>query len=110
MAVKLSDAQRLCPKCGRMYCEGYWGRGVCIADMSFGYDATANGDAAAEYLRVWYEANRESWWERVRPGAFWRRGTADNFMLGLIEEVSRIERERLRQAAGRAALEAGGAK
>lgn len=30
-----AKTQNCCPKCGRMYCEGYWGEGVCTADMKF---------------------------------------------------------------------------
>ncbi len=82
--------QTFCPKCRRMYCEGYWGEGVCTADMHFGSEPTSRGDQKAEYLRVWYEAHRESWFERWwRP--VWKMGLADNFMLGLLQEVRRIE-------------------
>lgn len=76
-----------------MYCEGYWGEGVCTADMFFGDEPTAAGDAAASYLRAWYEAHRETWWERrgwrhpARDGPW-----ADNLMLGLMAEIGRIER------------------
>jgi hypothetical protein len=51
-------------------------------------DPTAIGDAVADEVRIWYEANRETWWERRR-----RRGdVADNFILGLINEVHRVEK------------------
>ncbi len=82
-----------------MYCEGFWGEGVCTADMHFCGEPTADGDAVAEYLRVWYEANREGWWERSRYNPNGRRWTvcADNLMLGMVNEVARIEAERLRQ-------------
>lgn len=83
-----------CPKCHRMYCEGFWSEGVCIADMHFGGEPTSDGDNAAEYLRAWYEAHREGWNERRK-----KRWTiaADNLMLGLINEMHRIECERVRQ-------------
>lgn len=51
-------------------------------------DPTTIGDAIADEVRRWYEANRETWWERL-----WRRdGVADEFMLALINEVHRVER------------------
>lgn len=85
--------QTHCPKCGRMYCEGFWGEGVCTADMHFGGEPTSDGDAVADYVRQWYERNRETWWDR-----YWRRGdNADEFMLGLINEVTRVLAERERQ-------------
>lgn len=80
-----------------MYCEGYWGEGVCTADMHFGHDPTAAGDAMAEYLRVWYEAHRESWWDRnqfSKNQQLLRAGVADSFMLGLLNEVHRIQEAR----------------
>lgn len=80
--------QTHCPKCHRMYCEGYWGEGVCTADMFFGREPTAAGDAAAGYLRAWYEAHREGWWEHRKRR--WEL-TSDNLMIGLMQEVSRIE-------------------
>lgn len=98
----MTDTQKesFCPKCEQMFCEGYMGEGVCVADMHFTEDATANGDAAAEYLRVWYELHRETWWERNRFSKNKRllnAGTADEFMLGLIQEVERIHNEENRQ-------------
>lgn len=89
--------QTFCPKCRRMYCEGYWGEGVCIADMFFGDEPTAAGDATAEYLRVWYEANRPSWWQRRRDARRRTFGCADEFMLALLNEVARITGEAERQ-------------
>ena len=54
-------------------------------------DPTARADAQAWCLREWYEANRETWWERY----WWRRSdVSDNFMLRLMAEARRIERER----------------
>lgn len=44
------------------------------------YDPTARGDAVAERLRAYYEANRPSWWERRKRR--WEI-TSDNLMLGL---------------------------
>jgi hypothetical protein len=79
-----------------MYCEGYWGEGVCIADMKFCGEPTSDGDQVASYVRVWYEAHRESWWQRLWFNRQWRF-SADEFMLGLINEVSRVEQERDRQ-------------
>lgn len=91
--------QTRCPKCGRMYCEGYWNEGVCVADMMFGGEPTADGDAVAYYLRDWYEKHRESWWDRNRFSknqALLRAGCADEFMLALINELARIEGARSR--------------
>ena len=79
--------QTLCPKCGRMYCEGYWKEGVCVADMGFCGEPTADGDLIAGYVRVWYEAHREGWRDRYRQQWTW---AADEFMLGLIQEVGRV--------------------
>ena len=93
MRYKEKD-QTPCPKCGRLFCEGFWGEGVCVADMHFGYEPTAAGDAVAEYFRIWYEKNRESWWDRHRPGADVRGGHADEFILGLLNEVYRIQQAR----------------
>lgn len=81
-----------CPKCHRMYCEGYWGEGVCVADMHFCGEPTSDGDSVAEYVRVWYEAHRESCVNRKTGSAL-----ADEFMLGLINEVYRVQQERDRQ-------------
>lgn len=89
----LPKDQTYCPKCRRMYCEGFWGEGVCIADMSFCGEPTADGDEAARCLRVWYEAHRETWWERSRinkRGQPWAYGLADDFMIGMMNEVARI--------------------
>lgn len=71
-----------------MYCEGYWGDGACTADMKFSSDPTAQGDDIAKYVRRWYESNRETWRDR-----FWKRWRycADEFMLGLINEVGRVQ-------------------
>lgn len=91
--------QTFCPKCHWMYCEGYWGEGVCLADMHFGSDPTARGDAIAEYVRAWYELNRETWWERSRYNSRGRHWlwAADNFILSFISEVHRVQREAERQ-------------
>jgi hypothetical protein len=91
--------QTFCPKCGRMYCEGYWGEGVCAADMYFGSEPTAAGDAVARYLRDWYEHNRESWWDRHRPSADRNGSHADEFMLSLLNEVARIQAAAVREDA-----------
>ena len=89
--------QTPCPKCGRLYCEGYWGEGVCTADMRFSTEPTALGDDIAEYVRAWYEANRETWWERRHDSAARSRGVADEFMLSFIAEVRRVMEEADRQ-------------
>jgi hypothetical protein len=83
-----------------MYCEGFWKVGVCIADMGFCGEPTADGDIAAGYMRVWYEANRETWSERHFPfGENRKNGSAlaDEFILGMMQEVARINGERERQ-------------
>ena len=53
--------QTFCTKCHRMYCEGFWGEGVCTADMSFCGEPTADFDEVGRCLRVYYEAHRETW-------------------------------------------------
>lgn len=63
-------------------------------------EPTARGDMLAEKVRHWYEANRESWWDRVRPGADRRGAHADEFMLRLIGAVGDAERE-IRKIEGR---------
>lgn len=95
--------QTFCPKCGRMYCEGYWGEGVCTADMRFSSEPTARGDEIAGYVREWYEKHRESFWERHiwklhKP---WKRGLADEFMLSFLGEVCRVMAEAERQKSNR---------
>lgn len=100
MGAAVKD-QTFCPKCGRMYCEGFWGEGVCLADMHFSDEPTARGDEIADYVRRWYELNRESWWDRHRPGADRRGLHADEFMLGFIQEVGRVTAEAERQKRGR---------
>lgn len=57
--------------------------------------ATSRGDLEAELVRRWYEKNRESWWDRNKPGIIGagpdRAGThADEFMLRFIGEVRRV--------------------
>jgi hypothetical protein len=99
-AKYIEKDQTLCPKCGRMYCEGFWGEGVCTADMQFSSDPTSRGDEIALYVRVWYEANRETFWDRYiwkfhKP---WTRGLADEFMLAYLQEVRRVEAEAERQS------------
>lgn len=97
MRQRVKD-QAFCPKCGRMYCEGYWGEGVCTADMHFSFDPTSRGDEVADYVRRWYEINRESWFDRHQINPFGsatdRSGVhADEFMLRFLGEVGRIEAE-----------------
>ena len=91
--------QAFCPKCHRMYCPGYWGKGVCTADMSFCGEPTADGDAVAGYVRQWYEIHRESWCARhsicnpLGPGPDRSGVHADEFMLSFINEVGRVQAE-----------------
>lgn len=97
--------QTLCPKCGRMYCEGFWKEGVCTADMRFSRDPTSRGDEIADYVRTWYEINRESWSDRHQINPFGpasdRSGVhADEFMLSFIAEVGRVSAEAERQMNG----------
>lgn len=58
-------------------------------------DPTARGDAVAAKVREWYEANRESWWDRHRPQIFSYRDNggvvADNFAIGLVAAVHAAE-------------------
>ncbi len=61
-------------------------------------DPTARGDMIADKVRQWYEANRETWWARHKPGIMGagpdRAGVhADEFMLRLIQAVYRADRE-----------------
>jgi hypothetical protein len=88
-----------------MYCEGFWGEGVCIADMEFSYDPTSRGDEIAEYVRIWYELNRESFCDRHHcpfRAAPDRSGVhADEFMLSFIGEVWRVTAEADRQKGAR---------
>lgn len=94
--------QTPCPKCHRLYCEGYWNEGVCIADMHFCGEPTADFDEEGRCLRAWYEKHRESLWDRNRFSgnqARLRMGAADEFMLGMVNELHRIQSERNRQTA-----------
>jgi hypothetical protein len=60
----------------------------------FSDDPTSRGDEIAMYARRWYEENRESWWERHRPGSPVKdRTIADNFMLRFVQEVRTILEE-----------------
>lgn len=71
-----------------MYCPGFCG------------EPTSDGDEAARCLRVWYEAHREGWSDRHLPfGENFKLGSAfaDEFMLGMLNEVDRINSERDRQ-------------
>lgn len=89
--------QTHCPKCHRMYCEGFWGEGTCIAEMKFSRDPTSRGDEIADYVRRWYEINRETWWDRCRPASDRSGVHADNFMLSFLSEVHRVSQEAERQ-------------
>jgi hypothetical protein len=55
-------------------------------------DPTSRGDEIASRVRQWYEANRESWWDRHKPGIIGagsdRSGShSDEFMLRFIQAV-----------------------
>ena len=59
-------------------------------------DPTSRGDNVAQRVRDWYEANRETWWQRHKPGIFGyapdRSGVhADEFMLSFIAAVRDAE-------------------
>lgn len=56
-------------------------------------DPTSRGDRKAYALRAYYEANRESWWERFKRRMAGGSETADNLMLGLMNEADKFERE-----------------
>jgi hypothetical protein len=56
-------------------------------------DPTTRGDVMAEKVRAWYEANRESWWDRHRPAADRKGVHADNFALRLLSYVERVLNE-----------------
>ena len=71
---------------------------IPVSEMQFCGEPTADGDTAAEYLRAWYESNRET--DRQRKGRPWELGLADNFIIGLMNEVYRIESEKHRQVGG----------
>jgi hypothetical protein len=58
--------------------------------MRFSSDPTSRGDEVAAFVRQWYETNRESWWDRHRPGADRKGVHADEFMIGFINEVGRV--------------------
>ena len=66
-----------------------------VSTMQFSREPTARGDEIAAYAREWYEANRETWWQRHKPGIIGpgpdRSGRhADEFMLRFVGEVRRI--------------------
>lgn len=54
-------------------------------------EPTARGDMVAEAVRAWYEAHRESWWDRHRPSADRHGRHADNFALELVAAVAHAE-------------------
>jgi hypothetical protein len=57
-------------------------------------EPTADGDIAADFLRQWYEANRETWFDRHWPFGWNRKHgseVADNFMLEFIAQVQRLK-------------------
>ena len=56
-------------------------------------DPTSRGDMVADLMRRWYEANRETWFERHGLfGTNRKHGSAlaDEFMLGLMNEAYRV--------------------
>jgi hypothetical protein len=91
--------QQRCSKCSGLYCPGHDDTGVCTTDMDFTGAPLTDGDNAALYLRKWYEAHREKWRDRRRRKA----NGSDHLMLGLINEVARIEAERKAQEVTRQA-------
>lgn len=102
----IEDSQARCPKCDHWYCPDMTRVGVCVADMHFSDDATSRGDEVASYVRYWYERNRETWWDRHKPGVVGaapdRSGAhSDDFVLRLVAEVGRVQSEAQRQYAGR---------
>ena len=84
---------------------------IPTSEMRFSGEPTSDFDTAGEYLRVWYDANcpelhlggrKEAWNRWVRKVFFnFDDYNVDrdrhNLMLGLINEVGRIEDERKRQ-------------
>ena len=63
-------------------------------------DPTARGDEIATKVRRWYEANRETWWDRycgpgwpVGPGTDRSGAHADEFMLRFIQAVHDAEKD-----------------
>lgn len=56
-------------------------------------DPTARGDMLADLVRQWYEANRESWWDRHRPNADRYGAHADEFMIRLVNAVHSAEKK-----------------
>ena len=64
-------------------------------DMRFSSEPTARGDEVADFMRQWYEANRETWFDRHQLNPLGRATDrsgvhADEFMLGLMNEARRI--------------------
>lgn len=56
---------------------------------NYSSEPTSRGDEMADELREWYEAHRESWWERL-----WRRpDVADTFMYQIMSKVREIDRK-----------------
>lgn len=56
-------------------------------------DPTSRGDMKADLMRRWYEANRESWWDRCSLSTnqqLLSAGCADDFALGIMNEAGRI--------------------
>lgn len=77
-----------------------------IIPMEFSYDPASRGNEIAAYVRQWYEANRESWWDRLGPRADRRGHHADEFMTRLVNEVTRVRADAKRQAKASKAVEA----
>ena len=65
--------------------------------MAFSFDTTSRGDDIADYVRRWYELNRETWWDRHRPNADRKGVHSDSFMLAFINEIARVSAEADRQ-------------
>ena len=58
--------------------------------MAIRIDPTSTGDMRATLVRRWYEVNRETWWDRHRQGAYRKGASADEWIIGLMNEVARI--------------------
>lgn len=65
---------------------------VAYKELAERREPTAQGDAVATDVRAWYEVNRETWWERHRPGSDKSGVHADEFMLSLIAQVHKVEK------------------
>ena len=77
---------------------GWWERDPTTM-TDFCGEPTADGDSEAMYLREWYEANRETWWQRHGPYAIGLSSDrADDFMMMLGQQAAVIAAERAKYA------------